>query len=70
MKQFLGMVILQILKLKPKKLLLMDFSEINIFNLIQTIEELKKVADISSSMPPKSTWIEPKLRSGLIVYEY
>ena len=35
-----------------------------------TIEELKKVADISSSMPPKSTWIEPKLRSGLIVYEY
>lgn len=35
-----------------------------------TIEELKNVADTKNSMPPKSTWIEPKLRSGLTVYEY
>ena len=35
-----------------------------------TIDELKKVADTSNSMPPKSTWIEPKLRSGLTIYEY
>ena len=34
-----------------------------------SIEALKHVADSSGSMPPKSTWIEPKLRSGLIVYE-
>ena len=31
--------------------------------------ELKHVADIHQSMPPKSTWIEPKLRSGLVIYE-
>lgn len=30
--------------------------------------ELKEVADLHGTMPPKSTYIEPKLRSGLIVY--
>lgn len=34
-----------------------------------TVEELKRTADMSLTMSPKSTWIEPKLRSGLIVYE-
>lgn len=34
-----------------------------------TINELKSIADSGKSMPPKSTWVEPKLRSGLIVYE-
>ncbi|MFM7813800.1 MAG: DUF1015 domain-containing protein [Flavobacteriales bacterium] len=33
------------------------------------MEAIKHVADTGGSMPPKSTWIEPKLRSGLIVYE-
>jgi uncharacterized protein (DUF1015 family) len=33
------------------------------------IEELKQIADNGLSMPPKSTWVEPKLRSGLVVYE-
>lgn len=33
-----------------------------------TIEQLKAVADAQKIMPPKSTWIEPKLRSGLTVY--
>ncbi len=32
------------------------------------IEHLKWVADTNSFMPPKTTWIEPKLRSGLVVY--
>lgn len=32
-------------------------------------EQLKEVADRSATMPPKSTWIEPKLRSGLVVYD-
>ena len=32
------------------------------------IEDIKKVADNEMIMPPKSTWIEPKLRSGLTIY--
>lgn len=32
-----------------------------------SIEQLKKVADTRNIMPPKTTWIEPKLRSGLII---
>lgn len=35
-----------------------------------SFDELKKVADTGNVMPPKSTWIEPKLRSGLTIYEY
>ena len=34
------------------------------------IEEITSIADIGENMPPKSTWIEPKLRSGLTIYEY
>ena len=33
-----------------------------------TIEQLKNVSDQNQIMPPKSTYIEPKLRSGLIIY--
>lgn len=33
-----------------------------------SIEHLKKVADEGLIMPPKSTWIEPKIRSGLTVF--
>jgi uncharacterized protein (DUF1015 family) len=33
-----------------------------------TMEQLKAVADAGASMPPKSTWIEPKLRNGLTIY--
>ncbi|MCA8920621.1 MAG: DUF1015 domain-containing protein [Planctomycetes bacterium] len=33
-----------------------------------TPAELLAVADASRTMPPKSTWFEPKLRSGLLVY--
>lgn len=32
-------------------------------------EQLKQVADASRIMPPKSTYIEPKLRSGLTIFE-
>ncbi len=35
-----------------------------------SIKEIKKVADAQQVMPPKSTWIEPKLRSGLVIYEF
>ncbi|MEN1784356.1 MAG: DUF1015 domain-containing protein [Bacteroidota bacterium] len=34
-----------------------------------TIDEIKAIADANLVMPPKSTYIEPKLRSGLAIYE-
>jgi uncharacterized protein (DUF1015 family) len=34
-----------------------------------SIEEIKHLADNNLIMPPKSTYIEPKFRSGLVVYE-
>jgi len=33
-----------------------------------SIEQVKKVADNQMIMPPKSTWVEPKMRSGLTIY--
>ena len=30
--------------------------------------QIKRVADHQMIMPPKSTWVEPKLRSGLTIY--
>jgi uncharacterized protein (DUF1015 family) len=33
------------------------------------ISEIKKLADNNLIMPPKSTYIEPKFRNGLVVYE-
>lgn len=33
------------------------------------ISEIKKLADNQLIMPPKSTYIEPKFRSGLVIYE-
>ena len=33
-----------------------------------TIQQLFTVADSGNVMPPKSTWFEPKLRDGLVVY--
>lgn len=34
-----------------------------------SIQELFAVADAGRMMPPKSTWFEPKLRSGLLIHE-
>ena len=34
-----------------------------------SIQELFAVADAGKLMPPKSTWFEPKLRSGLFIHE-
>ena len=40
------------------------------FGLIPiTLDEIKAIADAGLVMPPKSTYIEPKLRSGLAIYE-
>jgi uncharacterized protein (DUF1015 family) len=39
------------------------------FSLFPTsMEELLNVADAEQVMPPKSTWFEPKLKSGLIIH--
>jgi uncharacterized protein (DUF1015 family) len=35
-----------------------------------SIEQLMNIADSGKVMPPKSTWFEPKLRSGMIVHSY
>jgi uncharacterized protein (DUF1015 family) len=41
------------------------------FSLFPTsIDELMAIADANQIMPPKSTWFEPKLRSGLVVHVF
>jgi len=35
-----------------------------------SVEEMKNIADQGLTMPPKSTYIEPKLRSGVTIYEF
>ena len=35
-----------------------------------TISEMKEIADANLKMPPKTTYIQPKLRSGLTMYEF
>jgi len=34
------------------------------------MDHLKWIADTNNIMPPKSTWVEPKMRSGLIIYSF
>ena len=45
-----------------------DF-EIGFLLFPSKIDEIKAIADNKLIMPPKSTYIEPKLRSGLLIYE-
>ena len=33
------------------------------------LDELMKIADTNNIMPPKSTWFEPKLRSGIFIHK-
>ncbi|MDB6132520.1 MAG: SpoOJ/ParA/ParB/repB family protein [Verrucomicrobiales bacterium] len=35
-----------------------------------TVDQLMAIADAGEIMPPKSTWFEPKLRSGLVVQTF
>ncbi len=32
------------------------------------MDEIKLIADTNNIMPPKTTWVEPKMRSGLVIY--
>lgn len=45
-------------------------SELAISMYPTSIEELVEVSDEGLLMPPKSTWFEPKLRSGLLVHTF
>ncbi len=49
-----------------------DNNEYNVgFGLFPaSVEQMKKIADQGLKMPPKSTYIEPKLRSGITIYEF
>lgn len=51
---------------------LIDQGEFKVgFNLYPaTVDQIKAIADQGLVMPPKSTYIEPKLRSGLTIYEF
>ena len=35
-----------------------------------SVEQIMKVADAGAIMPPKSTWFEPKLRSGIFIHDF
>lgn len=35
-----------------------------------TVQDLMSIADAGQIMPPKSTWFEPKLRSGLFIHTF
>ena len=35
-----------------------------------TMEQLIKIADTGNIMPPKTTWFEPKLRSGITIHKF
>jgi uncharacterized protein (DUF1015 family) len=34
------------------------------------VSQIKEIADEGLKMPPKSTYILPKLRSGITIYEF
>ena len=33
-----------------------------------SMDQLINIADTGNIMPPKTTWFEPKLRSGLVIH--
>ena len=35
-----------------------------------SMEELLRISDSGRLMPPKSTWFDPKLRSGLFIHQF
>jgi uncharacterized protein (DUF1015 family) len=35
-----------------------------------SLQQLIDIADTGNIMPPKTTWFEPKLRSGLVIYKF
>lgn len=35
-----------------------------------TVDQIMAISDAGQMMPPKSTWFEPKLKSGLIIHTF
>jgi uncharacterized protein (DUF1015 family) len=35
-----------------------------------TVDQIMTISDAGQIMPPKSTWFEPKLRSGLFIHTF
>lgn len=53
---------------KIEQLINSDEFEVGFLLYPSSVEEIMAVADNHEIMPPKSTWVEPKLRSGLTIY--
>jgi uncharacterized protein (DUF1015 family) len=53
-----------------KKLLNAGDIDMVISNFPISFSEVKQVADANKTMPPKSTYIEPKLRGGMIIQKF
>ena len=34
-----------------------------------TMEQVMRIADTGNIMPPKATWFEPKLRTGMVIHD-
>lgn len=49
-----------------------DFEEFKAAFVLKpvSVNQIKEVADQGQSMPPKSTYIQPKLRSGMLIYDF
>jgi uncharacterized protein (DUF1015 family) len=54
---------------KVKKKMLKNNFHIAFLLYPVNFEQVKRVADAGMIMPPKSTWVEPKMRSGLTIYQ-
>lgn len=35
-----------------------------------SMDQIMDIADSGNIMPPKATWFEPKLRSGLVIHKF
>ena len=56
--------------LEFKKLIDNEDYQIGFITYPTSIEEIKNIADLNEVMPPKSTYILPKFRSGMFIYPY
>jgi uncharacterized protein (DUF1015 family) len=56
--------------IKMKNLIDSKAFEVGFTLMPVTVDEIKNIANANLTMPPKSTYIEPKLLSGLTIYEF
>ena len=55
--------------LKGKELCIVEYKPTKPKDGTYRMEDLMQIADENKLMPPKSTWFEPKLRSGLFIHK-